>query len=167
MLKNADGNNTTPSVVYFESPENIVVGEVAKQSLITEPDNTVAFIKRDMGKIDEVTNKVIMRNIHGIELSPQEISAKILTKLVQDANNELRALGKLSDGDPDVIDVVITCPAYFGMAEREATKSAGKIAGLNVLNIIPEPTAAALNYAFANKGIDQTVAVYDLSLIHI
>ncbi|WP_455675255.1 Hsp70 family protein [Pradoshia sp.] len=162
VLKNADGNNTTPSVVYFESSDDVVVGEVAKQSLIAEPDNTVAFIKRDMGKIDEDTNKIIMRNIHGVELSPQEISAKILTKLVQDANKELRTLGKLDDSDADLKDVVITCPAYFGMAEKDATKSAGKIAGLNVLNIIPEPTAAALNYAFVNKDIDQTVAVYDL-----
>lgn len=162
VLKNAEGKTTTPSVVYFESQDNIVVGEVAKQSLVSEPDNTVAFIKRDMGKIDEETKTPIMRTIHGISMSPQEISAKILTKIVKDANAELKKTGKLSDDDPDVKDVVITCPAYFGMAEREATKAAGKIAGLNVMNIIPEPTAAALNYAHVNKGKEQTVMVYDL-----
>lgn len=162
VLKNSEGKTTTPSVVYFETEKNVIVGEIAKQSLISEPDNTVAFIKRDMGKVDEDTKQPIMRTIQGMQMSPQEISAKILTKLVKDANAELRAIGKLSDSDPDVKDVVITCPAYFGMAEREATKAAGKIAGLNVLNIIPEPTAAALNYAHVSQDKQKNFMVYDL-----
>ena len=162
VLKNSEGKATTPSVVYFETKDKVIVGEIAKQSLVSEPDNTVAFIKRDMGKIDEDTKQPIMRTIQGIQMSPQEISAKILTKIVKDANAELRMIGKLSDSDPDVKDVVITCPAYFGMAEREATKVAGKIAGLNVVNIIPEPTAAALNYAYVSQVKQKTFMVYDL-----
>ncbi len=155
VLKNSDGEHTTPSVVMVETEDNIIVGSEAKRSVEIEPDKTVQFIKRKMGKEND---KVIL---NGTAYSAPEISAYILKKLVQDANDDLRQSGVLQD-DESVKDVVITCPAYFGMNERQATKTAGELAGLNVLNIINEPTAAAISYGTAGAGKDETVLVYDL-----
>ena len=155
VLKNCDGDHTTPSVVYVESSENIIVGNEAKRSLEVEPDKTVQFIKRKMGKEnDKVT-------LNEIVYSAPEISAYILKKLVFDANEELKQTGVIKEGE-EIKDVVITCPAYFGMNERQATKIAGELAGLNVLNIINEPTAAAISYGVSTSDKDETVLVYDL-----
>ena len=130
VIANAEGARTTPSVVGFQKDGSRIVGQVAKRQAVANPDKTVISIKREMGsdykvKIDEKS------------YSPQEISAMIHTQLKQDA--EAYIGGK-------VTDAVITCPAYFTDAQRQATKDAGKIAGLNVLRIINEPTAAALSY---------------------
>ncbi len=160
VLKNAEGSNTTPSVVYYETIDNIIVGEEAKNILVSEPESTIAFVKRSMGTDDE-KGKPVRFNFHGIDISPEEISSKILKKLVNDANEELRNDGLLND-DEEIKDVVITCPAYFGMREKAATKEAGEIAGLNVLDIINEPTAAAINYGLLKKGNKKNVMVYDL-----
>ena len=155
VLKNSDGDHTTPSVVLVESENNIVVGTEAKRSIEVEPDKTVQFIKRKMGKEnDKVT-------LNGISYSAPEISAYILKKIVADANDELTQNGVLQNGEK-IKDVVITCPAYFGMNERQATKTAGELAGLNVLNIINEPTAAAISYGVAGGNKNETVLVYDL-----
>lgn len=151
VLTNFEGTNTTPSVVYFESPEKIIVGQEAKGMLATEPQNTVSFVKRSMGvdvDFDKATNKF------PYHYDPSEISALILKKLVQDAND-------LGDNPEPVRDVVITCPAYFGTKERMQTKQAGEIAGLNVLAIINEPTAAAIAYGMKTTE-RKTVLVYDL-----
>lgn len=153
-LKNLDGDLTTPSVVYFEDTENQKVGIEAKGMAVIEPENTVSFIKRDMGKD-------VRRTIHGIEYSPQEISAKILMKIVGDANATLREKGVLSKNE-EIKKVVITCPAYFGLAEKEATRTAGQLAGLEVLDIINEPTAAAINYGVINANEKKNVLIYDL-----
>ena len=118
VLKNSDGDHTTPSVVMVESADNVVVGMEAKRSIEVDPDRTVQFIKRKMGKEnDKVT-------LAGITYSAPEISAYILKKLVKDANDELIQTGVILEGQ-EVRDVVITCPAYFGMNERQATKTAG------------------------------------------
>ena len=155
VLKNSDGDHTTPSVVMIESKENIIVGTEAKRSIEIEPDKTVQFIKRKMGKEnDKVT-------LNETEYSAPEISAYILKKLVSDANEELRQTGVLKDGE-EIKDVVITCPAYFGVNEKVATKTAGELAGLNVLNIINEPTAAAISYGVSGADKKETVLVYDL-----
>lgn len=151
VLTNFEGTNTTPSVVYFESPDKIIVGQEAKGMLATEPQNTVSFVKRSMGvdaDFDKATNKF------PYHYDPSEISALILKKLVQDAND-------LGDNPEPVKDVVITCPAYFGTKERMQTKQAGEIAGLNVLAIINEPTAAAIAYGMKTTE-RKTVLVYDL-----
>lgn len=153
-IRNADGQMTTPSVVYFESNEKQIVGEEAKSMMVLEPENTVSFIKREMGT-------EFRRTIHGTTYSPQEISAKILKKVVGDANAALQEQGILKEGE-EIKKVVITCPAYFGMAEKDATRSAGEIAGLEVLDIINEPTAAAINYGVMNTGTRKNVLVYDL-----
>ena len=153
-IRNADGDMTTPSVVYFEDNEKQIVGTEAKTSMIMEPLNTVAFIKREMGTD-------FRREIHGVQYSPQEISSKIRKKVVGDANAALREQGVLGQ-DESITKAVITCPAYFGMAEKEATRNAGVIAGLDVLDIINEPTAAAINYGVINAGQNKTVMVYDL-----
>ncbi len=155
VLKNSDGDNTTPSVVMVESTENIVVGKEAKNSLEIEPDKTVQFIKRKMGKEKDTVV------LNGTTFTAPEISAYILKKLTSDANDELRQTCVLQDGE-EIKDVVITCPAYFGMNERQATKTAGELAGLNVLNIINEPTAAAISYGVSSSGKQETVLVYDL-----
>ncbi|MCH5337979.1 MAG: Hsp70 family protein [Acetatifactor sp.] len=155
VLKNSDGDHTTPSVVMVESADNIIVGTEAKRSIEIEPDKTVQFIKRKMGKEnDKVT-------LNGTTYTAPEISAYILKKIVADANEELRQTGVLQDGET-IKDVVITCPAYFGMNEKQATKTAGELAGLNVLNIINEPTAAAISYGVSGNDKDETVLVYDL-----
>ncbi len=154
VLKNSDGDHTTPSVVMVESEDNIIVGTEAKRSIEMEPDKTVQFIKRKMGKENDAVN------LNGTTYHAPEISSMILKKIVNDANEELRQTGVLKPGE-SIKDVVITCPAYFGMNERQATKTAGELAGLNVLNIINEPTAAAISYGVSN-GNNETVLVYDL-----
>tara|TARA_B100000700_G_scaffold114138_1_gene128322 strand:- start:7220 stop:9028 length:1809 start_codon:yes stop_codon:yes gene_type:complete len=144
VIANAEGNRTTPSIVAFKSGE-VLVGELAKRQAITNPDNTVRSIKRQIG-----TNW--KENFENKDYTPQEISARILQKLKRDAESYL--------GD-DVTDAVITVPAYFNDAERQATKEAGQIAGLNVLRIINEPTAASLAYGLENNE-DQKILVFDL-----
>ena len=147
VLANIDGAATTPSVVYFESPENNVVGETAKEMIPQEPKRVVSFIKREMGN-----SSYSFETPDGKSYSPIEISGFILKKLVQDA--EAKA------GCP-VKKVIITCPAYFGTDEHRATREAGKYIGLEVLKILNEPTAAA--YAYGIKEDEaQTVMVYDL-----
>lgn len=151
VLRNFEGDSTTPSVVYFESESNMIVGKEAKTMLPVEPEKTVSFIKRMIGN-DEAFDK--SRNTTPFHRDPVEISALILKKLVQDANN-------LGENPEPIKDVVITCPAYFGNKERLQTKQAGISAGLNVLAIINEPTAAAISYGMK---VDErrTILVYDL-----
>ena len=144
VIPNPEGSRTTPSVVAFKGSERMV-GQVAKRQAITNPDNTVSSIKREMGTDHR-------RTIEGKSYTPQEISAMILQKLKQDAEAYL--------GEP-VTDAVITVPAYFSDSQRQATKDAGKIAGLNVLRIINEPTAAALAYGM-DKETNQEIRIYDL-----
>lgn len=155
VLKNSDGDHTTPSVVMVESESNIIVGTEAKRSIEIEPDKTVQFIKRKMGKEND---RVVL---NGTTYTAPEVSAYILKKLVSDANDELKQTGVIKDGE-EIKDVVITCPAYFGMNEKQATKTAGELAGLNVLNIINEPTAAAISYGVSGSDRSETVLVYDL-----
>ena len=145
VIANAEGNRTTPSVVAFSKDGERMVGQVAKRQAITNPDRTIASIKREMGSNYKV-------NIDGKAYTPQEISAMILQKLKADAEAYL--------GQP-VTEAVITVPAYFTDAQRQATKDAGKIAGLDVKRIINEPTAAALAYG-VDKETDQKIMVYDL-----
>ncbi len=151
VLRNFEGDATTPSAVYFEDAETVVVGKEAKGMLATEPDKTVVFVKREIG-VDESYNKDTNNFPHHYD--PTEISAFILKKLVKDAND-------LGDNPEPIKDVVITCPAYFGTKERMQTKQAGEIAGLNVLAIINEPTAAAISYGVKTDQ-KKTVLVYDL-----
>ncbi|MCY9592540.1 molecular chaperone DnaK [Paenibacillus chitinolyticus] len=145
VIPNAEGNRTTPSVVGFKKDGERVVGETAKRQSITNPDRTIISIKRHIG-----TNH--KESIDGKDYTPQEISAIILQKLKADAEAYL--------GSP-VTQAVITVPAYFNDSQRQATKDAGKIAGLEVLRIVNEPTAAALAYGL-EKSEDQTILVYDL-----
>ena len=146
VIANAEGARTTPSVVAFQKDGSRVVGQVAKRQAVANPDKTVISIKRKMGSDYKV-------KIDDKRYSPQEISAMILTKLKTDAEAYLG--GK-------VTDAVITCPAYFTDAQRQATKDAGKIAGLNVLRIINEPTAAALSYGLDKEKENSKVMIYDL-----
>ncbi len=146
VIPNAEGNRTTPSVVGFSKTGEVLVGEVAKRQAITNPDRTIRSVKRQMG-----TSWAI--EIDGKDYTAQEISARILQKLKRDAESYL--------GDT-VNQAVITVPAYFDDAQRTATKEAGQIAGLEVLRIINEPTAAALAYGLDKEGADQTVLVFDL-----
>ena len=155
VLKNSEGKHTTPSVAMVESESNIIIGNEAKRSIEIEPEKTVQFIKRKMGKEQDC---VIL---DGKEYHAPEISAWILKKIVNDANDELIQTGVIEEGQ-EIKDVVITCPAYFGMNERQATKTAGELAGLNVLNIINEPTAAAISYGVSGNQKEETVLVYDL-----
>jgi molecular chaperone DnaK (HSP70) len=147
VIDNSEGTNTTPSVVNFESPTNVVVGQVAKDAAITEPEKTIAFVKRLMGKSDFAIS------YNGRDVSPQEVSSYILRKLTEDAARLI---------NEDVKDIVITCPAYFGAAERDATKKAGDIAGLNVLEVISEPVAAAIYYGYTREQNKKNILVYDL-----
>lgn len=151
VLRNFEGDATTPSAVYFENAEQVVVGKEAKGMLATEPDKTVILVKREIG-VDEAYDKTKNKFPHHYD--PSEISAFILRKLVDDANN-------LGDNPEPIYDVVITCPAYFGTKERVQTKQAGIAAGLNVLAIINEPTAAAISYGVKTDQ-KKTVLVYDL-----
>ena len=146
IISNAEGHRTTPSVVAFAKNGEVLVGDQAKRQAITNPDRTVRSVKRDMGtdwtvKIDDK------------EYTPQEISARILQKLKRDAEAYL---------GEDIKEAVITVPAYFGDAQRQATKEAGQIAGLEVLRIINEPTAAALAYGLDKEGDEQQILVFDL-----
>jgi len=146
IIPNAENERVTPSVVFFDEG-NIVVGEVAKESAKLYPNEVVSFIKRSMGEPNFIFE-------YGSEqYRPEEISAYILKKLAQDAEQYLNEV---------VSDVVITCPAYFGINEREATKKAGEIAGFNVRQIINEPTAAAIAYGSLDTTEDKVVLVYDL-----
>src|SRR6184192_2509278 len=147
VIPNAEGARTTPSVVGFSKAGEVLVGEVAKRQAITNPDRTIRSVKRHMGETSWSVD------IDGKKYTPQEISARILAKLKRDAESYL--------GDT-VTQAVITVPAYFGDAERQATKEAGEIAGLEVLRIINEPTAAALAYGLDKKDKEQTVLVFDL-----
>ena len=146
VIKNLEGENTTPSVVAFED-NSVIVGSDAKEESSIKPETTVLLAKSYMGK------KVSMLDYNGEPKMPEEISSYILKKLTRDASEQLGV---------EVKDVVITCPAYFGTAERTATKNAGKIAGLNVLEIISEPTAAAIYYGCTRKLEEKTILVYDL-----
>ena len=145
VIPNAEGNRTTPSVVAFSKTGERMVGQVAKRQAITNPDRTISSIKREMGTDHRVS-------IDGKNYTPQEISAMILQKLKADAEAYL--------GTP-VSEAVITVPAYFTDSQRQATKDAGKIAGLDVKRIINEPTAAALAYGL-DKESEQKIMVYDL-----
>ena len=168
VIPNAEGGRTTPSVVAFTKDGQRLVGAPARRQQVTNPTNTIFSIKRFMGrKFDEVTEEMtivpyeVVKGPNGDvrvkaedkEYAPPEISAMILQKLKQDAEAYL---------GESVTDAVITVPAYFNNAQREATKDAGKIAGLNVLRIINEPTAAALAYGLDKEGADQTILVFDL-----
>ena len=146
VIPNAEGNRTTPSVVAFSKDGERLVGQIAKRQAVTNPDHTVISIKREMG-----TNHKV--KIEGDEFTPPEISAMILQKLKTDAENYL---------GQKVTQAVITVPAYFSDSQRQATKDAGKIAGLDVLRIINEPTAAALAYGMDKEDQDQKIMVYDL-----
>ncbi len=146
VIANAEGSRTTPSVVAFTKTGERLVGQLAKRQAITNPDRTISSIKRRMGEGDYRVK------IDGKDYTPQEISAMILQKLVNDASNYL---------GERVTRAVITVPAYFNDAQRQATKDAGKIAGLEVLRIINEPTAAALAYGLDKKG-NETILVWDL-----
>ena len=146
VIPNAEGNRTTPSVVAFSKNGERLVGQIAKRQAVTNPDNTVISIKRKMGTAEKV-------KIEGESFSPQEISAMILQKLKTDAENYL---------GQKVTQAVITVPAYFSDSQRQATKDAGKIAGLEVLRIINEPTAAALAFGMDKEDQDQKIMVYDL-----
>ena len=168
IIVNAEGDRTTPSVVGFRQDGDRIVGKAAKNQAVTNPKNTVFSIKRFMGRrYDEVgselktvpysvkpgTGNRAVVEVDGEDFTPEQISAMILSKMKADAEKYL--------GEP-VTDAVITVPAYFNDAQRQATKDAGKIAGLNVQRIVNEPTAAALAYGLDKKNIDQTVLVFDL-----
>ena len=146
VIANAEGSRTTPSVVAFAKSGERMVGQVAKRQAITNPDRTISSIKRSMGTAKKI-------DIDGKGYTPQEISAMILQKLKADAESYLGT---------KVTDAVITVPAYFSDAQRQATKDAGKIAGLDVKRIINEPTAAALAYGLDKEGLDQKILIYDL-----
>ena len=146
IIANSDNERVTPSVVFFESPTNIIVGRVAKESAKTDPDSVVDFVKRQMG-----TDYTF--HYQGVDYKPEELSSYIVRRLAEDAKKT---------SEHDVKDVVITCPAYFGEAERNATRLAGELAGLNVLQILDEPAAAALFYGMNNLGGRKNAVVYDL-----
>src|SRR6185436_8746108 len=168
VIANDEGRRTTPSVVAFLANGERKVGDPAKRQAITNSKNTVASIKRFMGRrFDEVPaemkyvaynvekgdNNTVRVNINGRQYTPQEISAIILQKMKKTAEDFL---------GQTVTEAVITVPAYFNDSQRQATKEAGGIAGLKVMRIINEPTAAALAYGLDKKGTDQKIAVYDL-----
>ena len=168
IIVNAEGDRTTPSVVGFRADGDRVVGKAAKNQAVTNPKNTVFSIKRFMGrKYSEVTSEIktvpysikegqggrAVADIDGQDYTPEQVSAMILQKMKADAE---KYLGET------VTDAVITVPAYFNDAQRQATKDAGKIAGLNVKRIVNEPTAAALAYGLDKKGSDQRILVFDL-----
>src|SRR6516164_976288 len=145
VIANAEGSRTTPSVVAFAKNAEVLVGEVAKRQAVTNVDRTIRSVKRQMGTDWSV-------NIDGKKFTPQQISAFVLQKLKRDAEAYL---------GEKITDAVITVPAYFSDAQRQATKEAGQIAGLNVLRIINEPTAAALAYHLDKEG-EATILVFDL-----
>src|SRR6187401_2738279 len=168
VIVNQEGARTTPSVVGFAKEGERLVGQVAKRQAVTNPENTVFSIKRFMGRkhgeVSQETARVpysVVKadngdawvEVRGKKYSPPEISAMILQKLKTAAEDFL---------GQKVADAVITVPAYFNDAQRQATKDAGRIAGLNVLRIVNEPTAAALAYGLDKEGADQTILVFDL-----
>ena len=146
IIKNNEGENLTPSAVQFDG-DIVIVGDTAKEEAVLNPKATVMLVKTLMGKTDFAIS------YNGKNICPEEISSYILKKLVKDASEQLGV---------EVKDVVITCPAYFGTAEREATRNAGGIAGLNVLGIISEPTAAALYYGCTKEQEEKIILIYDL-----
>lgn len=152
IIPNSDNERITPSVVFFEEPSeegkvgNVVVGKIAKESAKTDPNRVISFVKQEMGT-------GWTKELDGITLTPEKVSSYILTRLAGDAK---------TTAAHDVKDVVITCPAYFGDAERKATIAAGKIAGLNVLQLLDEPVAAAMHYGLNKSEGDRTAIVYDL-----
>src|SRR5574338_1413726 len=146
VIANAEGSRTTPSIVAFAKNGEVLVGEVAKRQAVTNPDRTIRSVKREMG-----TNWTV--DIDGKKYTPQEISARVLMKLKRDAEAYL---------GETITDAVITVPAYFDDHERQATKEAGEIAGLNVLRIVNEPTAAALAYGLDKGKEDELILVFDL-----
>jgi molecular chaperone DnaK len=146
VIANAEGSRTTPSVVAFSKTGEVLVGEVAKRQAVTNVDRTISSVKRHMGTDWSV-------EIDDKKYTAQEISARVLGKLKRDAEEYL--------GEP-VTDAVITVPAYFNDAERQATKDAGQVAGLNVLRIVNEPTAAALAYGLERGKEDELILVFDL-----
>ena len=146
VIANAEGARTTPSIVAFAKNGEVLVGEVAKRQAVTNVERTIRSVKRHMGTDWKQT-------VDGKDFTPQQISAFVLQKLKRDAEAYL--------GEP-VTDAVITVPAYFSDAERQATKEAGDIAGLNVLRIVNEPTAAALAYGLDKGDKEQTILVFDL-----
>ena len=148
VVPNDINEPTTPSAVYFESPENVVVGIEAKNMAEIEPENVVQFVKRFMGRKDE-----FMFEYNGKQYEPEEISAIVLKGLVKKAQQNVQE---------EIKDVVITVPAYFDEAQRVATKNAGILAELNVLDIVNEPIAAALAYGIQGGGDEETILVYDL-----
>lgn len=147
VIRNAVGDEATPSAVFFENEYHVVVGSEAKNAALAEPESVVLRIKREMGKSG------VELDFHGTTFTPEAISALILRDLVRSTE---------ADTGVEVKDVVITVPAYFGVAEREATRTAGAMAGLNVVNVVPEPVAAALYYGVLNAGVDRDVLVFDL-----
>ena len=146
IIANAEGNRTTPSIVAFTKSGERIVGETAKRQAITNPDRTISSIKREMGS-------KYKKNIDGKDYSPEEISAMILAKLKSDVESYL---------GESITEAVITVPAYFTDAQRQATKDAGKIAGLEVKRIINEPTAAALAYGMDKEQSQSKIMVFDL-----
>src|SRR4051794_32528852 len=146
LIRNSFDEFTTPSVVYFESPDNVLVGKEAKGLAKICPELVVSLIKREMGRDLEL-------ELHGHVHTPETISALILRELARYASEQT---------GQTVRDVVITVPAYFGEAEKLATRNAGRIAGLNVLSLVPEPVAAALHYDALQTGSDRTILVFDL-----
>lgn len=152
IIPNSDNERITPSVVFFEEPSeegkvgNVVVGKIAKESAKTDPTRVISFVKQEMGT-------GWTKELDGITLTPEKVSSYILTRLAVDAK---------TTAAHDVKDVVITCPAYFGDAERKATIAAGQIAGLNVLQLLDEPVAAAMHYGLNKSEGDRTAIVYDL-----
>jgi molecular chaperone DnaK len=146
VCRNSDNMETTPSVVHFETPDNVVVGQLAKDSAVLDPDNVVSLIKRQMGED-------FPQSFHGADQTPESISSFILRALAADAENQTGA---------PVDKVVITVPAYFGAKQKDATLKAGLIAGLDVIGVVPEPVAAALYYGTTAGSDDRTVLVYDL-----
>jgi molecular chaperone DnaK len=146
VIANAEGSRTTPSIVAFARNGEVLVGEVAKRQAVTNPDRTIRSVKREMGTGWSI-------DIDGKKYTPQEISARVLMKLKRDAEAYL---------GESIADAVITVPAYFNDAQRQATKEAGEIAGFNVLRIVNEPTAAALAYGLDKGSKEQTVLVFDL-----
>ncbi len=168
VLVNAEGGRTTPSVVAYSDDGERLTGQVAKRQAVMNPERTVfsakRFVGRKWGEVDEESRRLpftvkkgagdtVRFDLGGTEVSPEEISAQVLRKLVGDAEEYL---------GEKVSDVVITVPAYFNDSQRQATKDAGKIAGLNVLRIVNEPTAAALAFGLSNEGRNQKVLVFDL-----
>ena len=170
VIENSEGDRTTPSIVAFTKDDEVLVGQSAKRQAVTNPQNTLYAIKRLIGRryddkvvqkdIEMVPYKIVKADngdawveVHGKKMAPPEISARVLMKMKKTAEDYL--------GEP-VTEAVITVPAYFNDSQRQATKDAGRIAGLTVKRIINEPTAAALAYGLDKSGGDRKIAVYDL-----